>query len=148
MPNTPNEIPLNDLNKWRGDVIRQGDIFCQNLQSTAEEKDIRNSWKAVQNVVIDVFDRLHPVLLADKHVDSFRQEGLLMNWDRIGSKEDLTVRIPGCTKVQMVSYKIVDAYGGSRKGSVAIGLFGTTSWEVLRENNGKGGFYELVNFDP
>jgi hypothetical protein len=148
MSNSPTEIPLGDLNKWRGDVIRQGDMFCQNLQSNAEEKDIRNSWKAIQNTVIDVFDRLHPVLLADKHVSNFRQENLLQAWDRLGTKEDLTVRVAGCTKVQMVSYRIVDAYGVSRLGSVAIGLFGATSWDVLKENNAKGGFYELVSVDP
>lgn len=147
-PYGSSELSLGDLNKWRGDVIRQGDMICQNLQSSGEERDIRQAWRSIQDEVVNVFDRIYPVLLADKHVSNFHQEGLLQTWDRLASKEDLTMRVPGCTKVQMVSYKITDAFGNERRGTVAIGLFGTTSWDVLKENNGKGGFYELVKVDP
>jgi hypothetical protein len=142
------DATLTDFNKWRGDVIGKGDQFCKNLQTTTEEKDIRQAWRDIQDAVIEVFDRLHPGIMADKHVSGYYQEGLLQSWDRLEAKEDLTVRVPGCTKVQMVTYKIVDAYGTVRKGSVAIGLFGTTTWDVLKENNGRGGFYELVKVDP
>jgi hypothetical protein len=143
-----NDVSPAELNKWRGDVVRQGEAFCQNLQNTGEEKDIRSAWKSIQDHVVEVFDRLHPILLADAHVRAFHQEGLLESWNRIEGHEDLSVRVSGFNKVQMVSYKIVDAYGTPRKGSVAVGLLGTGAWEVLRENNVKGGFYELTKADP
>jgi hypothetical protein len=139
---------LAELNKWRGGCVRQGDIFCQNLQPTGVEKDIRQAWRSIQSAVIEVFDRLHPVVLADRHVSGYSDEGLLQSWTRTGSKEDLTVRVPGFTKFQLVSYDIVDAYGTKRRGSVVVGLQGTTSWELVKENTGRGGFYELVKVEP
>lgn len=141
------EASISDINRWRGDVIRQGDLFSQNLQNNNDEKELRQAWRAIQDRVIEVFDRIHPVLLADKQVSGFHQDGLIQSWTRRDSKEDLAIRASGCTKVQVVTYDIVDAYGVQRNGKIAIGLFGTASWDLLKENTQRGGFYELVKAD-
>ena len=146
-PYPSGDFALTDLNKWRGDVIQQGEQFDRSLQATGEEKDIKLAWKIIQDKVIEIFDRLHPVLLADKHVETFFKDGLIQSWSRLESKEDLAVRLSGCNKVQTVFYKIVDAYGTKRKGIVAVGLYGAKSWEIAKENVSKGGFFELIKTD-
>jgi hypothetical protein len=139
-----------EMAKWRGEMMSKASAAFKagsiGTNMADLETALQQSWTQASEKLQAIYDRCVPAIAADGFVRQFRVDGLIQDATRTEVREAAALSLTETkdpNRIREVIYDVTDAYGKKRRGSVAVYLGSKGEWLPSRENELRGGFYEL-----
>jgi hypothetical protein len=139
-----------EIANWRGQITTKANAAFRagSIGASMREFEValEESWKYANGKAQAAYDRFVPVLVADGYVHQFELDQLIGKWTRVEVGKAHGVTLADCkdpTRVREVLYTVIDVYGAERRGCVAVYQNPKGEWLPSRDNELRGGFYDL-----
>jgi hypothetical protein len=136
--------------QWRGQVVIKTTAAFNAGSIGANMTDLETALRETSSQATKTLDaacsRFIPAIVADGYVRQFTADKLTERCTRIQVIEAPSVNISECKdpqRIREVIYDVIDGFGTKRRGTVVLYQTARSEWLPSKDNEQRGGFYEL-----
>ncbi len=141
-----------EMAKWRGENASRAQAPSKVAGIEKNKADLLAAFRETSDEAIKKFDeacdRFLPPIVADGHVAKYAEQRLIESFKRIEVRTETPITLNDCrdkTRIREVVYDVTNYFGVNCHATVVVyrNQSPSNDWRVSKENETKGGFYDL-----